>query len=215
MRADRDGPLGPIPPDLVLEGEVVRLRPLEPHDASALHAFVQLRPDVYRYTYAPTRPDADDPYLVRAFADRDAGTAVPFAIVDRASGRLVGTTRFHQIVPGERRVSLGFTLLDAAVHGGPVNVDTKLVQLTYLFETWGAWRVQIQADARNERSRKALEALGLGLEGVLRAYGRDPTGARRDAAIYAAIDDDWSRIAPILHARRASKAARLPASDVP
>lgn len=214
MLPDRDGPLGPIPADLVLDGQFVRLRPLEAGDAPAIHAFVRRDPEAYRFTYAPVGDTADDPYFVRAFADRDAGTAVPFAIVDREDGRVIGTTRFHQIVPGERRVSLGFTLLDVAVHGGPVNVDAKLAQFMYLFDRWGAWRVQIQADARNVVSRKALEALGLTLEGVLRAYGRDPSGVRRDAAIYAAIDDDWPRIAEVLQARRAAKAARHARPDV-
>jgi len=194
------------PPDpyVRLEGQYVSLEPLEVTHLEPLHAIVEANPEAFMLTYVPRSPSPHDPYFAQAFADRDAGTAVPLAVKRKSDGRLIGTSRFNRIVVAESRMELGFTWLDPSEHGGPANVDAKFVMFAYAFEACQTVRLQVQADARNVRSLAALEALGLTREGTLRRYGRAADGGLRDSVVFSMLDVEWP-------AAKAKLAARLEA----
>jgi RimJ/RimL family protein N-acetyltransferase len=126
---------------------------------------------------------------------------VPFAILLANSGKVVGSTRFHEIRLEHLRVEIGWTWLTRSAWGTGVNVETKLVLLTHAFEAVGCRRVEFKTDARNARSRGALEALGATFEGVLRKHMVVQRGAARDSAYYSVIDDEWPRVKARLEQR--------------
>jgi RimJ/RimL family protein N-acetyltransferase len=139
-------------------------------------------------------------------ANRD----VPFAISLADSGMIVGSTRFLEIRLEHLRVEIGWTWLARSVWGTGVNVETKLLLLTHAFEAVGCRRVEFKADARNERSRGALEALGATFEGVLRKHMVVQDGAARDSAYYSVIDDQWTQVKARLEQRLGTLARSAP-----
>jgi N-acetyltransferase len=141
--------------------------------------------------------------LDAARSDRD----VPFAILAAQSGQVVGSTRFLEIRLEHLRVEIGWTWLAKSVWGTGINVETKLLLLTQAFEVAGCRRVEFKTDARNERSRGALEALGAKFEGVLRKHMVVQHGAERDSAYYSVIDDEWPVLKTTLQRRLAHGSA--------
>ncbi len=139
---------------------------------------------------------------------------VVFAIIDRASGAPIGSTRFLELRLEHLRVEIGWTWLARSAWSTGANVECKLLLLTRAFELVGLRRVEFKADARNERSRGALEALGAQLEGVMRKHMVLRDGSSRDSAYYSVIDDRWPEVKAALarrleaHLRAASSAAR-------
>ena len=138
-----------------LEGERVRLEPLDERHVPGLLA---AGADAATWTWLP-RPLTDaasmEAWLADALRARDAGTELPFATVDRATGRVVGSTRYLNIVAGHRRLEIGWTWLHPAAWGTGINTEAKLLLLAHAFETLGAMRVEFKTDARNERARAA------------------------------------------------------------
>ncbi|MGN6169493.1 MAG: GNAT family N-acetyltransferase [Solirubrobacteraceae bacterium] len=130
-----------------------------------------------------------------------SGRDVPFAILATESGKVVGSTRFLEIRLEHLRAEIGWTWLAKSVWGTGINVETKLLLLTQAFEVAGCRRVEFKTDARNERSRGALEALGARFEGVLRKHMIVQHGAERDSAYYSVIDDEWPALKASLQRR--------------
>lgn len=194
-----------------LAGRVVRLEPLRRDHARALVAAgVQ---DRSSYGYTPVPPDVPSmlEYIGGLLRDRDAGTAMPFAQVRLADDAVVGCTRFLEIrtwgaraTPSE--VEIGGTWLAADAQRTALNTEAKLLLLGQAFEGWDVQRVQICTDARNERSRAAIERLGATFEGVLRSHrmehGELARPARpRDTAVYSILPDEWPAVRRALTAR--------------
>jgi N-acetyltransferase len=119
---------------------------------------------------------------------------VPFAILSMRTGLPVGSTRFHELRLEHLRVEIGWTWLARSVWGSGINIECKLLMLTHAFERVGCRRVEFKTDARNMRSRGALEALGARFEGVLRKHMVVQHGAARDSAYYSVIDDEWPAV---------------------
>lgn len=130
-----------------------------------------------------------------------SGRDVPFTIFAAQSGKAVGSTRFLEIRLEHLRVEIGWTWLGRSVWGTGMNVEVKLLLLTQAFEVAGCRRVEFKTDARNERSRGALEALGAQFEGVLRKHQVVRHGAERDSAYYSVIDDEWPAMKASLRRR--------------
>ncbi len=105
-------------------------------------------------------------------------------------GREVGSTRFLSFAPEHGRVEIGWTWLRRSAWGTGANVETKFLLLEHAFERHGLQRVEFKTDARNERTRGSLLALGAQFEGIFRKHMRLPTGPR-DSAWYAIVDDEW------------------------
>jgi len=140
-------------------------------------------------------------YIEQALRDRDAGMAVPFATVERASGRVVGSTRFGNIVPAHRRVEIGWTWLAPAWQRTRINTEAKYLMLRHAFEVWGAIRVELKADARNEKSCRAIQRIGAKPEGILRQHIITHTGRYRDTAYFSILDSEWPEVKLALEER--------------
>jgi len=119
------------------------------------------------------------------------GAEIPFATI--RTERVVGSTRFLALRPEHASVEIGWTWLDPSAWGTGVNVEAKLLMLRHAFEAWGCRRVELKTDARNERSRGAMLALGATFEGVFRKH-MDRRYGVRDTAWYSVIDDEWPAV---------------------
>jgi RimJ/RimL family protein N-acetyltransferase len=197
-----------------LTGDHVELLPLDASQRDELVVAANGDRSTYAYTEVPATADHMADYLRRLLADRDAGTVVPFAQRRLADGRLVGCTRYLELrswrgrdVPDE--VEIGGTWLASDAQRTPVNTEAKLLLMAHAFDTWGVTRVAVCTDARNERSRRAIERIGARFEGILRhhrgSYVAGEIGRPRDSAMFAVTDDEWPQV-------RAALVARLEAS---
>jgi N-acetyltransferase len=189
-----------------LEGHVVTLEPVLPEHEQPLWEAAR-DPQVWTVTSADVGNsratfDAWWAQLRQAFA---AGDEVPFATVEREGGRVVGSTRFLTLRPEHRGVEIGHTWLRSALWQTGANIEAKLLLLEHAFERCGCLRVEFKTDARNTRSRRALEALPAKFEGIFRKHMLVRGGQLRDSAYYAIIDDDWAEVKANLERRLASK----------
>ncbi|PAJ81363.1 GNAT family N-acetyltransferase [Burkholderia ubonensis] len=192
-----------LPEQPTLTGEHVELQPLHASHAQALLAAAadgQLWN--LRVTVVPG-PDTIDAYLATALQGRAAGTVMPFAIVERATGRVVGSTRFWKIDRKNRKLEIGHTWLGESVQRSRVNTDAKWLLLTYAFETLRCVRVQFTTDELNEKSRAAILRLGAKQEGIVRHERIMPDGRKRNSVRFSIIDDEWPDVKARLRERLA------------
>ena len=185
---------------VVLEGSRVRLEPLEARHLDDLRAVAFDEP-VWRWTIMGPQ---DEPGLRRwldaALANQEAGTERPFATIDLATGRAIGSTRFMSIVPEHKRLEIGWTWIGVAYQRTGVNREAKLLQLTHAFETLEANRVEFKTHARNDRSRNALKGIGASFEGVFRHHTIMPDGSLRDSAWFSILAPEWPLVKTRLEA---------------
>jgi N-acetyltransferase len=188
----------------VLSGRHVRLEPLDHSHVEGLVAAAADDPSLYQWSPVPQGEVEAASYIDTAIAWRDAGTAVPFAIV-RTDGRMfIGSTRFWNIErwswpPGHPRhgrqapdaCEIGYTWLTRSAIRTAVNTEAKLLMLTHAFETWHVLRVCFHTDARNNRSRAALERIGGKFEGILRAHRMAADYTARDSMRYSILAAEW------------------------
>jgi RimJ/RimL family protein N-acetyltransferase len=153
-------------------------------------------------------PDAVRRWLQAALEGAGAGREVPFAILDAESQRVLGSTRFLELRFEHRRVEIGWSWLTRAAWSTGANVETKLLLIGQALERAGCRRVEFKTDARNQRSRGALLALGAQFEGILRKHMVVRDGGARDSAYYSVTDDDWPALKPRLQDRRDEHLAR-------
>jgi RimJ/RimL family protein N-acetyltransferase len=188
---------------LTLRGQLVVLEPLKPEHERGLFAAAQ---DM-DWTYMPVDPSADEgafhAWLEDALAHAELGDHVPFAVLATSTGEPIGSTRYLSLRPEHRGLEIGWTWLARCFWSSGANVEAKLLLLEHAFERLGCMRVEFKTDARNERSRRALEGLPAQFEGVFRKHmlvGND--GSRlRDSAWYAIVDDDWPEVKASLQRR--------------
>ena len=188
---------------VVLEGRVVRLEPLSLDHLPALTA-VGLDSELWRWTLAVNQSPGDmRNYVEAALAAAAAGTEVPFATVERATGRVIGSTRYLSIEPHHRRLEIGYTWIAPAWQRTAVNTEAKLLMLAHAFNVLGALRVEFKTDSLNERSRAALLAIGAKEEGTLRNHMVTESGRRRHSVYYSVIEDEWPQVRQHLESRLA------------
>jgi N-acetyltransferase len=146
-------------------------------------------------------------YIQYALDGLAQGNQLPFVIVSEAgalaqpSGRaqdftdqIVGTTRFYEIFPNDRKAAIGYTWLAKSTQRTPVNTEAKLLLLRHAFETWKLVRVELITDVRNEQSRAAILRLGAQQEGILRKHLILPSGRIRDSVVFSITDDEWPEV---------------------
>ncbi len=178
----------------VLVGSRVRLEPLQ-RDHVADLALVAFDPALWRWTIArPQDSSGLERWLETALANAEAGSEQPFATIDLASGRAIGSSRFMSIVPEHRRLEIGWTWVGTAFQRTGANREAKLLQLGHAFEILGANRVEFKTHARNERSRAALAGIGATFEGIFRSHMIMPDGSLRDSAYFSVIADEWPAV---------------------
>ncbi|WP_327357511.1 GNAT family N-acetyltransferase [Streptomyces sp. NBC_01304] len=183
----------------VLEGELVRLEPLAARHAPELAEAAEENRSSYGYTRVPRAAEVG-PYIEAHLARAAEGQLAPYAQVAGATGWAVGVTSFCTPRPTTdgarlRAVELGYTWLAPSAQGTGINAESKLLLFRNAFENWGAARVDLQTDARNARSRAAIEKLGARFEGVLRNWADSRVvgeeGQLRDSAMYSVIAAEW------------------------
>ncbi|MFF5333711.1 GNAT family N-acetyltransferase [Streptomyces sp. NPDC013181] len=193
----------------VLEGHRVRLEPLEHRHAEGLSRAGQENRDTYGYTWVPG-PDEVGGYIETQLGRAAEGRLVPYVQVDPASGRVIGATAFWEprYWMGDdtpTAIEVGFTWLAASAQRTGVNTEAKYLLFRHAFEAWHVERVDLKTDARNARSRAAIESVGARFEGVLRNWSRSwapGEGHRlRDSAIFSVISDEWPAVRERLEAR--------------
>ncbi|MCA8319863.1 GNAT family N-acetyltransferase [Burkholderia cepacia] len=188
----------------ILTGERVELRPLERSDRQALlDAAADGRLWNLKVTVVPG-PDTIDAYIDTALQGRSAGTVMPFTIVDRASGRAIGSTRFWKIDRKNRKLEIGHTWLSESAQRTLANTEAKWLLLGYAFDVLQCVRVQFTTDELNERSRAAILRLGAKQEGIVRHERIMPDGRKRNSVRFSIIDDEWPEVRARLMAKLAT-----------
>ncbi len=177
---------------IVLENSRVRLRPLETADFEALKA-VAFDAELWRFTL--TR--ADDAvslaaYLAQAVEARGQGLRYPFAIIDRKTGQLAGSTSYYNVAEADQRLSIGYTWVGTAFQRSGLNRACKHLLFSYAFGLLGCERVELETDSRNQKSRTAMARMGATEEGTLRSHRPTQGGIRRDTVIFSVIKPEWA-----------------------
>ncbi|HEX7059016.1 MAG TPA: GNAT family protein [Solirubrobacterales bacterium] len=190
------------PPDQSLRGEVVCLEPLaEPH-REPLRSIAG-EPEIWHWidrSVVESRGGFDSWFDDRLEA-RDEGFEHGFATLRQGSGEPLGSSSFLSPRPVHDGVEIGWTWLHPSAWRTGVNIEAKLLMLEFAFEELGCMRVELKTDARNERSRRAMEALPARFEGIFRKHMRMRGIGVRDSAYFSIIDDEWDAVRSNLKAR--------------
>jgi RimJ/RimL family protein N-acetyltransferase len=197
----------PIEP-VTLQGCVIRLEPLSEEHHSGL-CEIGLEEDLWDLIpYSVTTPEQMLAYIRTALAAQTAGNALPFATIEIASGKPIGSTRFLNIDVSNRRVEIGSTFVGKRWQRTIVNTEAKYLMLRHAFETWNCLRVELKTDALNQRSRNAILRIGAQEEGTLRQHMITWSGRLRDTVYFSILQSEWSGVKAILE-RRLSVSADL------
>jgi N-acetyltransferase len=198
-------PLSIVTP-VTLEGSVVRLEPLRREHTAGLWEVAKDRADeVFQWIPYRMKSSVDIQAAVdKALAEQDRGESVPFATIERSSGKPIGSTRFMNIDRANRRVEIGSTWIAPAWQRTAVNTEAKYLMLRHAFEVWKCFRVELKTDALNQKSRNAILRIGAKEEGTLRRHVITWTGRVRDSVYFSILDSEWpeaksslvSRLAP-------------------
>ncbi len=176
---------------ITLEGETVRLESLaKSHGQALLEAASD--GELWRlwYTSVPS-PDTMESYLVKALDERRAGVALPFVVVEKSSGQVIGATRFCNADPANRRVEIGYTWYARRFQRTRINTECKRLLLGHAFETLDAIAVEFRTHWHNQASRAAIARLGAKQDGVLRNHQVDSQGNYRDTVVFSIINQEW------------------------
>lgn len=201
--------------NFVLQGEHVRLEPLGHGHIGGLAAASAVNddPSLYQWSPVPVGEAQARSYIDTALTWKTAGTAVPFATVRVADGVVIGSTRFWNLeywawpkghplhgrgVPDA--CEIGYTWLARSAVRTAANTESKLLMLAHAFEVWQVLRVCLHADARNERSRAAIERIGAKFEGILRSHRMAADFIPRDSARYSIVKSEWPAVKEHLNA---------------
>ena len=198
--------------NLVLQGKHVRLEPLAESHIDGLAAAAGNDRTLYQWSPIPQGKLEAAKYVETALAWRDAGTAVPFATVRTKDSVVIGSTRFWNLErwswpeghpsygrPEPNACEIGYTWLTPLAIRTTANTEAKLLMLTHAFEIWQVLRVCFHTDARNTRSRAALERIGGQFEGLLRAHRMAADYIPRDSVRFSIIASEWPAVKQRLH----------------
>jgi RimJ/RimL family protein N-acetyltransferase len=176
---------------VTLIGRVVRLEPLGLEHLDGL-AEIGLDPSLWRWISWPVRTKDDlRGYIEEALRDREAGRAMPFATIELASGRPIGSTRYGNIDLFNKRVEIGWTWVAPAWQRSAVNTETKLLMLDHAFGRLGCNRVEFKTDSLNTQSRNALLGIGAVEEGTLRDHMVTESGRLRHSVYFSIVAPEW------------------------
>ncbi len=186
---------------VILQGKHVRLEPLAESHAADLLVAAQSE-DIWRYmpTHPPKTLEDMQVIISNALKLRATGTQMPFAIIDQASQKAIGSSRYLDIQPLNKGIEIGWTWLGQDYWRSVRNTECKYLLLSYAFEQQGAIRVQLKTDRRNQRSQLAIERIGAVKEGILRQHMIMPDGYLRDSVYYSILDGEWPGVKKRLEA---------------
>jgi RimJ/RimL family protein N-acetyltransferase len=187
--------------EVVLEGTRVRLEPMRREHLAALTEAGRYD-ELWKWTSAQaTTREAMAEYMESALGQAEALTALPFVTIDKASASVVGSTRFANIDPANRRAEIGWTWISPQFQRTYVNSEAKYLMLRHAFDVWNCVRVELKTDVLNEKSRAAMLRLGAVEEGVLRRHILTHSGRFRDTIYYSILDHEWPAVRARLEAR--------------
>ena len=185
----------------VLEGARVRLEPLTLDHLPGLCA-AGADPALWRFTSTRVSTAQEmRAYVEAALEGQRDGTVLPFATVDRESGKVIGSTHFANIERAHRRAEIGWTWLAPAWQRTHANTEAKYLMLTHAFERWDLLRVELKTSAANAQSRAAILRLGAVEEGTLRRHMINPDGSSRDTVYFSILAEEWPAVRARLEAR--------------
>lgn len=180
---------------VTLEGEFVRLEPLNLEKHFADLCEVGLDYDLWRLiTVQVETPDDMRKYLETALDEQRRGVSLPFATIEKQSGKAVGSTRFGNIDASNNRVEIGWTWIGKRWQRTFVNTEAKFLMLRHAFEIWKCNRVELKTDLLNSQSRAAILRLGAKEEGVFRKHIITQSGRIRDSVYFSILDDEWAEV---------------------
>jgi len=189
------------------EGHGVRLEPLAPAHRDGLRAAAaDGRLWELWYTWVP-EPDRVDDYIATALAGQAKGQMLPWAVRELAGGSIVGSTRYHDVLPEVDRVEIGYTWYAVRWQRTHVNPACKLLLLQHAFETVGCKVVGLRTDNFNFASQRAIEALGAKKDGVIRHHQVRRDGSVRDSVLYSILAEEWPDVKRHLALRLARRAS--------
>jgi RimJ/RimL family protein N-acetyltransferase len=177
--------------NVVLQDDRALLRRLTFEDKADL-ARIAYDPDIWAYFVARVENEPQlNEFIEQAVADTLTGTRIVFAIVDKKSGRVAGSTAYGNLAPAERRLEIGWSWLGGEFRGGGLNKSVKRLLLAHAFGPLECERVEFKTDILNERARRGLLGIGAKEEGTLRSFNFMPGGRRRDAIYYSVLKAEW------------------------
>ncbi|MEK8132804.1 GNAT family protein [Paenibacillus filicis] len=207
---------------VTLRGSLVSLEPMSIDHVPDLCSAGSEDRSTYGYTNVPDGADETKRYVEGALQSLEKGRALPFAVRHLETGRIVGTTRFLDLEvfswpppwppgvatgpsPSDENpptvAEIGSTWFASSVQRSGVNTECKLLMLAHAFDSWHTVRVTLKTDARNERSRSAIQRLGAAFEGVRRAHVPASDGGIRNTAYYSILAEEWPAVRTNLLAR--------------
>jgi len=188
---------------VTLSGRFVTLTPLTPDDVPGLVHAASGDRSTFTWSLIPDTLDAMEAVVRNLLADQEARTAVPFVTRARDTGEIIGMTRFLLLRWWRQRpypdaAEIGGTFLAAPYQRTACNTEAKFLMMSHAFDVWGVQRLDLKSDARNERSRRAMERLGAHFEGVLRSWQPSQVdgeeGQTRDTSMYSVMPDEWPSV---------------------
>lgn len=178
-----------------LENNKARLQPLDKKDADILAAIAVQQPELFQFMSQQLNNVADVyAYIRKALDEFNEGTALPFLVIDKESGKVAGTTRFGALVKEHKRVEIGWTWISGEFHNKGLNKAMKFLMLQYAFETLQFNRVEIKTSEVNYISRRAIESIGATFEGILRHHIINDNGSLRNTVYYSILKEEWPDI---------------------
>lgn len=186
---------------VTLTGRHVRLEPLTMAHAPAL-AEVGLDDDLWKWIPTPVRiPEEMSAYVQIALEEQAAGSALPFALIEKSSGRVIGSTRYANIERVHHRLEIGWTWVARQWQRTAINTEAKYLLLKHAFETLKCVRVELKTDSLNDRSRAAILRIGASEEGTFRNHMITASGRIRHTVYFSVVDSEWPEVKARLEAR--------------
>lgn len=180
--------------EIILEGNTVKLVPMENSHLDGLWDAGHNQ-SIWEFTSSKVRNKAEmKKIIVSAIAEREKGTQLPFTVIDKKTGEIVGSTRFMDISEVHKSLEIGWTWYSPEYWRTRINTESKFLLLQYVFETMGLNRVQFCTDSRNVRSQAAIARLGAVREGVLRKHRIIADGYVRDTVVFSILKEEWPKI---------------------
>jgi RimJ/RimL family protein N-acetyltransferase len=186
----------PFPAPFSLEGTHVRLEPLRPEHALMLWEIVKEHLDnMFRWIPYRLQSLQDFEAFSRQVLDEQRrGLSIPFATVERSSGKVIGTTRYMNMDLANRKVEIGSTWIAPPWQRTIINTEAKYLMLSHAFEIWKCLRVELKTDSMNQRSRQAILRLGAKEEGTLRKHMLTWDRRQRDSVYFSILDTEWAAV---------------------
>lgn len=183
-----------FPDNLILEDERISLRLLSTYDFEQLK---DISKDDHIWTYFTKELSSENElrqWIREALTDKENQRRFPFAIVEKSTQQICGSTSFGNISFYDRRIEIGWSWLGTAFMGTGINTHAKFLLLQYAFEKLGFIRVELKTDNLNERAKRALEKIGATPEGVLRSHMQMFNNRRRDSIYYSILGHEWTTL---------------------